>query len=224
MNNYRYEIKFVLDESSYSDALQWLYICTNTVNRYPDRYINTIYLDNLDLESVRDNLAGVSDRVKTRIRWYDSNSDSKLEKKIRKGRLVKKEITPLDLGDDFSSDLSPLELRNRINDALYNETELNDDYYISTLGVRYLRKYFEDQVGLRVTFDEKIQFSDLFDDIDPFPFSNRLIDYKQKIMEIKFDPSNKDYVSSLVKKLNMTPKRHSKYLVGMAHLGNVVYI
>ena len=124
----------------------------------------------------------------------------------------------------FSSDLSPLELRNRINDALYNETELNDDYYISTLGVRYLRKYFEDRVGLRVTFDEKIQFSDLYDDIDPFPFSNRLIDYKQKIMEIKFDPYNKDYVSSLVKKLNMTPKRHSKYLVGMAHLGNVVYI
>ena len=224
MNNYRYEMKFVLDESSYSDALQWLYVCTNAVNRYPDRYINTIYLDNLDLESVRDNLAGVSDRVKTRIRWYDSNSDSKLEKKIRKGRLVKKEITPLDLGDDFSSDLSPLELRNRINDALYNETELNDDYYISTLGVRYLRKYFEDQVGLRVTFDEKIQFSDLYDDIDPFPLSNRLIDYKQKIMEIKFDPSNKDYVSNLVKKLNMTPKRHSKYLVGMAHLGNVVYI
>ena len=187
MNNYRYEIKFVLDESSYSDALQWLYVCTNAVNRYPDRYINTIYLDNLDLESVRDNLAGVSDRVKTRIRWYDSNSDSKLEKKIRKGRLVKKEITPLDLGDDFSSDLSPLELRNRINDALYNETELNDDYYISTLGVRYLRKYFEDQVGLRVTFDEKIQFSDLYDDIEPFPFSNRLIDYKQKIMEIRLN-------------------------------------
>ena len=70
-------------------------------------------------------------------------SDSKLEKKIRKGRLVKKEITHLDLGDDFSSDLSPLELRNRINDALYNETELNDDYYISTLGVRYLRKYLD---------------------------------------------------------------------------------
>ena len=35
MNNYRYEIKFVLDESSYSDALQWLYVRTNAVNRYP---------------------------------------------------------------------------------------------------------------------------------------------------------------------------------------------
>ena len=119
------------------------------------------------------------------------HNNSKLEKKIRKGRLVKKEITPLDLGDDFSSDLSPLELRNRINDALYNETELNDDYYISTLGVRYLRKYFEDQVGFRVTFDEKIQFCDLHDEIDPFYLSNGLVNYEPRVMEIKFDPSIK---------------------------------
>ena len=101
MNNYRYEIKFVLDESSYSDALQWLYVCTNAVNRYPDRYINTIYLDNPDYESVRDNLAGISDRLKTRIRWYDGDPVIKLEKKIRKGRLVRKETTTLALGEEF---------------------------------------------------------------------------------------------------------------------------
>ena len=224
MNNYRYEIKFVLDESSYSDALQWLYVCTNAVNKYPDRYINTIYLDNPDYESVRDNLTGISDRFKTRIRWYDGDPIVKLEKKIRKGRLVRKETTPLDLGEDFSSELSPLVLRNRINNMLYNKTELNDDYYASILGVRYLRKYFEDQVGFRVTFDEKIQFCDLHDEIEPFYLSNGLVNYEPKVMEIKFDPSIKDYVTNLVMKLNMTPKRHSKYLVGMAHLGNVVYI
>ncbi|SVD50132.1 uncharacterized protein METZ01_LOCUS402986 [marine metagenome] len=93
-----------MDESSYSDALQWLYVCTNAVNKYPDRYINTIYLDNPDYESVRDNLTGISDRFKTRIRWYDGDPIVKLEKKIRKGRLVRKETTPLDLGEDFSSE------------------------------------------------------------------------------------------------------------------------
>ena len=224
MNNYRYEIKFVLDESSYSDAMQWLYVYTNAVNRYPDRYINTIYLDNPDFESVRDNLAGISDRLKTRIRWYDGDPVVKLEKKIRKGRLGRKETTPLDLGEDFSSELSPLLLRNRINNMLPNKTELNHDYYTSILGVRYLRKYYEDQVGFRVTFDEKIQFCDLHDEIEPFYLSNGLVNYEPKVMEIKFDPSIKDYVTNLVMKLNMTPKRHSKYLAGMAHLGNVVYI
>lgn len=224
MNNYRYEIKFVLDESSYSDALQWLYLCTNAVNKYPDRHINSIYLDNPDYESVRDNLTGVSDRSKTRVRWYDGDPTVKLEKKIRKGRLVRKEIIPLDLGEDFSSELSPLALRNKVNNIVSNEIELNDDFYTSNIGVRYLRKYFEDQVGLRVTFDEEIQFCDLYDEIGSFNLSTELVNYQPKVMEIKFDPLIKDYVTNLVMKLNMTPKRHSKYLVGMAHLGNVVYL
>jgi hypothetical protein len=194
------------------------------VNKYPDRYINTIYIDDPDFESVRDNLAGISDRMKARIRWYDNSSPVKLEKKIRKGRLGKKKIFPLDLGGDFSSNLSPLELRNRVQKAVFNCVELNDAYYAPVLGVRYLRKYFEDRIGLRVTFDEEIQFSDLYDVVDSFPLSNGLVNYRQKIMELKFDASIKDYVTSLIKDLNMTPKRHSKYLVGLAHLGKVSYI
>jgi len=223
MNNYRYEIKFILNEVSYSDAMQWLYVCTNAINKYPDRYVNTIYLDNSSYDSVRDNLSGVSDRFKRRIRWYDGNSEIKIEKKVRHGRLGKKEASILDLGGDFSSALSALDLRNRINDSLYNKEALFSDYYTPVLGVRYLRKYFEDQAGFRVTFDEKIQFSDLYDNSTSFSLSNELIDYEPKVMEIKFNPSVKDYMNTLISKLNMTTKRHSKYLVGMACLGNVVY-
>ncbi len=223
MNNYRYEIKFILNEVNYSDAMQWLYVCTNAINKYPDRYVNTIYLDNSSYDSVRDNLSGVSDRFKRRIRWYDGNSEIKIEKKVRHGRLGKKEASILDLGGDFSSALSALDLRNRINDSLYNKEALFSDYYTPVLGVRYLRKYFEDQAGFRVTFDEKIQFSDLYDDSTSFSLSNELIDYEPKVMEIKFNPSVKDYMNTLISKLNMTTKRHSKYLVGMACLGNVVY-
>ena len=54
MSDYRYEIKFILNETSFSDAMQWLYVCTNAVNKYPDRYINSIYLDNLEYDSVKD--------------------------------------------------------------------------------------------------------------------------------------------------------------------------
>jgi len=224
VNKYRYEIKFVLNESSYSEALQWLYVHTNAINKYPDRYINTVYLDNIDYESVKDNLMGISHRLKTRIRWYDGNPEVKLEQKIRQGRLGKKETTILDLGEDFSSELSPLELRNLINNSLCENKQLTYDYYESILGVRYLRKYFEDQVGFRVTLDENIQFCDLHDEIEPFYSSSGLVTYEPKVMEIKFDPSIKNYVANLIRHLNMTPKRHSKYLAGMAHLGNAVYI
>ena len=34
MNDYRYEIRFVLDKSGYLNALQWSYERTNAVNKY----------------------------------------------------------------------------------------------------------------------------------------------------------------------------------------------
>ena len=43
-------------------------------------------------------------------------------------------------------------------------------------------------------------------------------------MDIKFNPDMKDTVSELIKPLHITPKRHSKYLTGLAMLGYVVYL
>lgn len=224
MNNYRYEIKFTLNEISYSEAMQWLYSSTNLENRYPDRYINSIYIDNLEYESIRANLAGLSDRVKNRLRWYDNIQTVRLENKIRNGRLSKKEVFQIDALKSFPTSLTTSEFRSKINNWLVNQSELGFDYYSATLGVRYLRKYFEDDNGFRVTFDREIQFTDLYDDEMSFSRSRRLVDYSPIIMEIKFDPSLKNYVNSILRLLNMSPKRHSKYLVGMAHLENIMYV
>ena len=43
-------------------------------------------------------------------------------------------------------------------------------------------------------------------------------------MEIKFAPEMKNQVAKLIKPLNISPKRHSKYLIGLAKLGYAVYI
>jgi len=48
--------------------------------------------------------------------------------------------------------------------------------------------------------------------------------YPVKILEIKFDPSKKDLVSSLLQSLHLRPKRHSKYLAGLAVLGMANYV
>jgi hypothetical protein len=224
MNNYRYEIKFTLNEISYSDAIQWVYRYTNLENRYPDRYINSVYIDNLEYESIRANLAGLSDRVKNRLRWYDNIQTVRLENKIRNGRLSKKEAFQIDALKSSPTSLTTSQLKSKINNWLMTQSELGFDYYSATLGVRYLRKYFEDDNGFRVTFDREIQFTDLYDDEMSFSRSSRLVDYSPIIMEIKFDPSLKNYVNSILRLLNISPKRHSKYLVGMAHLENISYV
>jgi len=41
---------------------------------------------------------------------------------------------------------------------------------------------------------------------------------------IKFIPDHKDLAQRLIRSLHMTPRRHSKYLIGLAMLGYVVYI
>ena len=67
----RYERKFILDHSSLLqfELLVKLhpFLFTET---YSQRNVNNIYFDSLDFSSYTDNLAGLSKRVKVRIRWY----------------------------------------------------------------------------------------------------------------------------------------------------------
>ena len=40
------------------------------INQYPSRKVNSIYFDDLNFSSVRENLDGVSNKKKIRVRWY----------------------------------------------------------------------------------------------------------------------------------------------------------
>ena len=46
--DYRYEIKFVLDDTKLSEAMQWLYNDTTANKTYNDRRVNSIYFDDVD--------------------------------------------------------------------------------------------------------------------------------------------------------------------------------
>ena len=164
MNNYRYEIKFSLDEIAYSEAMRWLQVNTHATKKYDDRYVNSLYFDNPGYSAVRDNITGLSDRSKYRLRWYNSTHSPNdvispsFEQKIRKGRLGRKEITPLtNLNENFVS-LPLHQIESDIRLELQKTNVLFDDYYTSVLAVKYLREYFEDNEGLRITLDSKIQF------------------------------------------------------------------
>ena len=69
-SDYRYEIKFVLDNARLADVMQWLYNNTTANKSYDNRIVNSIYFDDVGFSSVRDNLAGTAQRNKFRLRWY----------------------------------------------------------------------------------------------------------------------------------------------------------
>ena len=68
----RFERKFVFKQTSAKNIE--ILIKLNKVGFYEifyERYINNIYFDTINFDNYYDNIDGVSDRVKYRVRWYN---------------------------------------------------------------------------------------------------------------------------------------------------------
>ena len=86
INNYRYERKYVLKRKNFYSFLKDLY-SNNYYEIYFMRRVNNLYYDNFNFSSLNDNIDGVSNRTKTRVRWYGEafkKSTKKLEFKKKK--------------------------------------------------------------------------------------------------------------------------------------------
>ncbi len=226
--NGRYELKFILDESKYTDAFRWLNTTVPSRRSYPGRFVNSLYFDDSEHTSVKDNLTGIANRQKIRLRWYNSEAkitNPKLELKVKEGRLGFKHHFNL---DHFSNDIYRLkfnkfagQIREKITDKAATVQVFTPDLSPS-LYVHYYRDYFEAPFNLRITIDSKINYTlpvpflSIFDSINTT--------YSHRIMEIKFPISEKNNVSRLLGNLHLTPKRHSTYLMGLSMHGQVTYI
>lgn len=227
-NGYRYEIKFVLNEMALAGFLGWMYKNTSCRKKYPARTVNSIYFDDVNFTSARDNLAGVPKRMKTRLRWYQGKNghsmDSPiLEQKFKSGRLGTKESVKLTNLDDDLSNLNFSELIRAIKQEVSPSHFASLEYLVPTLQVSYLRQYYEDNRGLRVTIDQNIEFKGHLS-MHHLIEQRGFIPYRSKIIELKFDPSFKNEVSDLLRPLRLTPVRHSKYLTGLAMFSQAQYL
>ena len=104
----------------------------------------------------------------------------------------------------------------------YNYDRVLNNYLLPVLLVNYTREYYEINSEIRVTLDSNLNFRNISSE-HPVTYHNKMM-YNQYIMEIKFGVNQKYIVSDLIRYLNLTPKRHSKYLVGMAKIGFVNYV
>ena len=96
-SNYRYERKFLLEYYSINDAIEII-----KQNRYmfrevyEPRSVNNVYFDSLNFNSLNENINGLVNKRKIRIRWYgsffDSDINAKLEVKIKEGHLGSKQV------------------------------------------------------------------------------------------------------------------------------------
>jgi len=95
MNEYRYERKFLITEMQRYEIEHVIMNHPTLFSEiYSERRVNNIYFDTKDMRNYFDNVFGLNDRMKTRIRWYGEAFKSvktpTLEIKIKNGLVGRK--------------------------------------------------------------------------------------------------------------------------------------
>jgi hypothetical protein len=159
----RREMKFVFDGSCVDALRDVLEVNARRVafGDGPVSNVNSIYFDDARLSSAAESLAGVSRRVKLRLRWYDEKFARQrlfFEVKRRSGQVISKDRTPLDAPEVI--DRIPYDdLLAWLGQALAPEPAawLNLRPIPTTI-VSYQREHFRDRdSSIRITLDYQIE-------------------------------------------------------------------
>ena len=218
IDNYRYEKKLLVSELSVQEILAMIKLHPSIFSEiYHERIINNIYLDSPDYSSYVDNLSGIGDREKVRIRWYGETfgqiNDPALELKIKKGSVGGKDSYKLKsfiLTKRFTyNHLLDICRRSNLPEIiLYKLSNLH-----FTVLTKYKRKYFLSSCKkYRLTLDYNISYARI---LPNGTILKELKDYLKCIIELKYDSvddKNSDKITSFFP-FNVT--RSSKYVMGL---------
>ena len=205
---WRYEIKYVLHHHEWLQLQQALVLHPASFRTaFPDRIVNNIYLDTTDFIACNDNLAGISDRRKYRIRWYGKANEIKnpvLEIKIKNNALGRKEIRPI---TDWE------------NDLMDNKFLAGYGGLTPVLQNQYLRSYYLNWEGnFRLTVDRNIKYKSATGLLST-NYDDALLD-EHIIIELKFKEEDLKYHQEISKYLPFRPSKHSKYVTGVFYCFN----
>ncbi|MFT4666301.1 MAG: hypothetical protein ACI8YQ_004762 [Polaribacter sp.] len=205
----RYEKKYRIEDASMLQVLENLSGSpAGFKSAFPDRWVNSIYYDDIELSAFHDNLAGLSKRLKHRIRWYGEDmlvaKKPKLEKKIKNNELGTKEFIAL---PDFRTD-SGLNASRLLYDAYPKGHSLHP-----VVLIRYLRTYLESyDHKFRATIDREMQYY-LYQGNLLFPLSPTLD--PALILEVKFAQADREEAEYLLQKIPFRLTKNSKYVSGV---------
>ncbi len=202
----RYERKYRIENQHYLQVLQEIMSIHGAFDTaYPDRWVNSIYLDNMDYHALRENLSGVSNRSKYRMRWYGEDyhtiTNPILEEKVKANLLGYKNSQKLE-----STTLSSANIRSQLDLNLIKD--LNQEPIVM---VRYLRTYLESyDHRVRITIDRDLQYRGINNyEIDPFPIIDNAI-----ILEVKYDQAIEEEIDNVLQAIKYRLTKNSKFVSG----------
>ena len=204
----RFERKYI--ERKNNSYLFKNFLLTKRFHRkYEKRIVNSLYFDDLNFSSYKDNVDGNTHRLKTRIRWYNDNSDFiNLEIKNKNGFLGWKDTIKLKNIYNIEENI-----RNYSNSQLENNLKkILKKNMFPIIKTKYLREYYEYGHGnIRATIYTQVEFFSIK--------KNFKINFDKEIMEFKYPVSNDQlFRECIIPKNNFRFQKFSKYVVGVSLL------
>jgi len=221
-NDYRYERKFSVSGLSKFEVELLVKLHPAMFSEiYYQRYINNIYFDAPNMRHYFDNIHGLNNRMKIRIRWYGDLfgviENPKLELKNKKGLLGKKESFPL---APFSINAS---IQRKTIEEIFRGSEIPDALKLEliclqpTLLNRYCRKYFQSaDRNYRITIDSDMEFYLI--NCQNNTFLQKSADSENTIVELKYDPDKDQNVGRITNYFLFRMTKSSKYVNGIERL------
>ena len=206
-NKIRYERKWVFKNINNLQVFNLLIRSKFYFNKhYPLRKVNSIYYDDKNLSCIKQNLDGISEKTKYRVRWYGEDKsllNPNFEIKIKKGFEVKKKLFLLKNFNNYSLKNNLEKLTNHIN----QEVILNKNL-LPTMIIKYERIYLISSNNLiRATIDYRIKSKKVLNFKNDF-----FVDFSDVILELKYDPDLDWIVRKNFDSFNVRLSKNSKYI------------
>ena len=207
----RYERKWVFKDINYLELINALLRSKFLFNfQHKKRKVNSLYFDDKNFSSIKENLDGVSHKTKRRIRWYgDKNMILNPYFEIKKKQ-------------EFETDKKTYDFKEINNYSILNDNDINQIYLLTNkkfsikkkifplLTTHYDREYFISNNNLiRATVDYNLQSRSFSKKID----NNILKNYFKNItLEIKYETNLDMFVRKNLSSINNRLSRNSKFV------------
>jgi len=174
---------------------------------FPDRQVNNIYFDTTDYNTYKDNVMGIAERRKFRIRWYGKNleliSNPHFEIKIKNNQLGDKLIHQL---KDFTIDDLDF-ITNKIQTLSNTFKPLHPTLFNS-----YHRSYFgTPDKKFRITIDSQMSYHSMRN----HNIKTDRIKDEEIVLELKYDQNLDAQTDRITQYFPFRLTKSSKYVTGM---------
>tara|TARA_S200000501_G_C20715720_1_gene696143 strand:- start:174 stop:848 length:675 start_codon:yes stop_codon:yes gene_type:complete len=178
--------------------------------QFPNRKVNSIYFDDYNFSSIRENLDGVSNKKKIRIRWYGEKNkliSPYLEEKTKKGsETVKKSFIINELHNENFFNLNSLE----VIKELINKKIKSKKILYPVLSTHYERQYFiSNYSNIRATVDYNLQSIYLKNMSQTNVVKNFT---KNCILELKYSTYLDKFIRKKLKNITLRLSKNSKFV------------